>query len=60
MENEKNIFKNFDVLIVNGHTEGQMIPHIKYRDKTIVFVRFVAKPVIFPYLTSWDMIQNHL
>ena len=22
---------------VNGHTEAQMIPHIAYKDKTIVF-----------------------
>ncbi|MFT6719088.1 MAG: glyoxylase-like metal-dependent hydrolase (beta-lactamase superfamily II) [Sphingobacteriales bacterium] len=34
----KNIFPNFDVLVVNGHTESQMIPHITYQGKTIVFV----------------------
>jgi glyoxylase-like metal-dependent hydrolase (beta-lactamase superfamily II) len=27
----------FDVLFVDGHTEAQMIPHIKYKDKTIIF-----------------------
>ena len=37
VENQKNIFKNFDVLIVDGHTESQMIPHISYKGKTIVF-----------------------
>ncbi len=37
VENEKNIFHNFDALFVNGHTEAQMIPHITYKDKTIVF-----------------------
>ena len=38
VESEKNIFNNFDALFVNGHTEAQMIPHIKYKDKTIVFM----------------------
>ena len=26
-----------EVLFVNGHTESQMIPHIKYKEKTIIF-----------------------
>ena len=37
VEQEKNIFYNFDALFVNGHTESQMIPHITYKDKVIVF-----------------------
>ena len=28
----------FDVLFVDGHTEKQMIPHIKYKGKTLVFM----------------------
>ena len=27
----------FEVLFVDGHTESQMIPHIKYKEKTIIF-----------------------
>ncbi|MEN1784008.1 MAG: MBL fold metallo-hydrolase [Bacteroidota bacterium] len=27
----------FSILFVDGHTEKQMLPHIKYKDKTIVF-----------------------
>ena len=27
----------FEVLFVDGHTESQMIPHVKYKDKTIIF-----------------------
>jgi glyoxylase-like metal-dependent hydrolase (beta-lactamase superfamily II) len=27
----------FDVLFADGHTEAQMIPHIQYKDKTVVF-----------------------
>ena len=32
-----NIFNNFDILFVNGHTEAQMIPYINYKGKVIVF-----------------------
>lgn len=34
----KNIFNNFDVLFVDGHTESMMIPHIHYKEKTLVFM----------------------
>ena len=27
----------FDILFVDGHTDKQMIPHIRYKDKTVVF-----------------------
>jgi glyoxylase-like metal-dependent hydrolase (beta-lactamase superfamily II) len=28
----------FDILFVDGHTEKQMIPHIKYKGKTLIFM----------------------
>lgn len=34
----KDVFNNFDVLFVDGHTESMMIPHIRYKDKTIVYM----------------------
>jgi len=34
----ENVFANFDVLFVDGHTESMMIPHIYYQGKTIVFM----------------------
>lgn len=34
----KNVFPNFDVLFVDGHTESMMIPHIRYQGKTVVFM----------------------
>ena len=34
----KNSELDFDILFVDGHTEKQMIPHITYKDKTIVFM----------------------
>ncbi len=32
------LIPGFKALIVNGHTEAQMIPHIQYQDKTVVFM----------------------
>lgn len=32
-----NVFDQMDVLFVDGHTDSMMIPHIKYKGKTIVF-----------------------
>ena len=34
---DKTFINYIDVLFVDGHTEAQMIPHIKYKDKTIIF-----------------------
>ena len=37
--NENGIWlPNIDVMYVHGHTESQMIPHIKYKEKTVVFM----------------------
>jgi glyoxylase-like metal-dependent hydrolase (beta-lactamase superfamily II) len=35
---QKNVFENFDVLFVDGHTDSMMIPHIHYKGQTIVYV----------------------
>jgi glyoxylase-like metal-dependent hydrolase (beta-lactamase superfamily II) len=37
VEKEGDLFNNFNCFFVNGHTEAQMIPHITYKEKTIVF-----------------------
>jgi len=37
VEKEGELFDNFSTLFVNGHTEAQMIPHIRYKGKTVVF-----------------------
>lgn len=34
----KDVFPNFDVFFVDGHTESMMIPHIHYKEKTLVFM----------------------
>jgi glyoxylase-like metal-dependent hydrolase (beta-lactamase superfamily II) len=57
VENENNIFNNFSSLIVNGHTEGQMIPHITYNDKTIVFAADLLPStghIPLPYVMGYD------
>lgn len=35
---DKEGFNFFDILMVNGHTDAQMIPHVKYQGKTLVFM----------------------
>jgi glyoxylase-like metal-dependent hydrolase (beta-lactamase superfamily II) len=47
----------FDVLFVDGHTESQMIPHIKYQDKTVVFAADLlpsAGHIPLPYVMGYD------
>ncbi|WP_062055817.1 MBL fold metallo-hydrolase [Aquimarina longa] len=47
----------FGLLFANGHTEKQMIPHIEYKDKTIVFMADLlptAGHVPLPYIMGYD------
>ncbi|MBS9461335.1 MBL fold metallo-hydrolase [Flagellimonas sp. 389] len=47
----------FGILFVDGHTEKQMIPHIKYKGKTIVFVADLLPTVghiPLPYVMGYD------
>ncbi len=47
----------FGVLFVDGHTEKQMIPHIQYQDKTIVFCADLlptAGHLPLPYIMGYD------
>jgi len=47
----------FGILFVDGHTEKQMIPHIKYQDKTLVFVADLLPTVghiPLPYVMGYD------
>ena len=48
---------NFGVLFVDGHTDKQMIPHISYQGKTIVFMADLlptAGHVPLPYVMGYD------
>lgn len=47
----------FEIYYVDGHTEKQMIPYIKYQDKTIVFcadLLATAGHIPLPYVMGYD------
>lgn len=47
----------FDILFSDGHTEKQMIPHINYQGKTLVFMADLLPTVghiPLPYVMSYD------
>jgi|TARA_R110000868_G_scaffold18840_5_gene82070 glyoxylase-like metal-dependent hydrolase (beta-lactamase superfamily II) len=48
---------DFGILFVDGHTEKQMIPHIQYKDKTLVFTADLlptAGHIPLPYIMGYD------
>lgn len=48
---------NFGVLFVDGHTDKQMIPHIQYQGKTLVFMADLlptAGHIPLPYVMGYD------
>lgn len=52
-----NVFSNFDVLFVDGHTESMMIPHIQYQNKTVVFMADLLPStghIPLPYVMGYD------
>jgi len=58
---EKKFLQNsdlgFDILFADGHTEKQMIPHMQYQDKTLVFMADLLPTVghiPLPYVMSYD------
>ena len=51
-------FDNLDIIYMDGHTEKQMLPKIRYKDKTIVFVADLipsASHVPIPYIMGFDV-----
>ena len=51
------VFPNIDLLFVDGHTDSMMIPHIKYKGKTIVFMADLLPSVghiPLPYVMGYD------
>lgn len=54
---QKNVFNDIDVLFVDGHTESQMLPMIKYKGKTLVFMGDLLPSVghiPLPYVLGYD------
>jgi glyoxylase-like metal-dependent hydrolase (beta-lactamase superfamily II) len=57
VDQESELFPNFEVRFYNGHTDGQMIPFIHYKDKTIVFMADLLPStahVPLPYVMAFD------
>lgn len=57
VEKEGNLLPGISVKFYNGHTDGQMIPFIRYNDKTIVFMADLlpsAAHVPLPYVMAFD------
>lgn len=50
----KDLFPGFDVLTVNGHTDAMMIPHIRYKGRTVVFMADLL-PSIHHIPVAWVM-----
>ena len=58
IEKEGKLFDNFDTLFVNGHTEAQMIPHITYKDRIMVFAADLLPSIghiPLPYVMGYDV-----
>ena len=50
-------FSQFDLITADGHTDKQMLPKIKYKDKTIVFMADLLPSVghiPLPYVMGYD------
>lgn len=53
----KSLFLGFDVITVDGHTEQQMLPKLRYKDKTLVFMADLLPSVghiPLPYVMGYD------
>ncbi len=57
IEKETEFLPNITARIYNGHTDGQIIPHIKYKGKTVVFMGDLLPStahIPMPYVMSYD------
>ncbi|HPD64194.1 MAG TPA: MBL fold metallo-hydrolase [Bacteroidia bacterium] len=58
IENEGQLFPGFDVRIYDGHTPGQVIPFITYKDTKVIFAADLLPStghIPLPYIMSYDM-----
>lgn len=56
-ESDMELFPNVRVRIFNGHTDGQVIPFISYRGKTVVYMADLlpsAAHIPLPWVMSYD------
>ncbi len=57
IEKEGELFPNFNVKLFNGHTDGQVIPHIKYNGRTVVFMADLLPStahIPIPWVMAYD------
>jgi glyoxylase-like metal-dependent hydrolase (beta-lactamase superfamily II) len=53
----KSLFPGFDFITVDGHTEQQMLPKLRYKDRTLVFMADLLPSVghiPLPYVMGYD------
>ncbi len=53
----KSVFPGVDVLFVDGHTDSQMLPHIQYKGKTVVFMADLLPSIghiPLPFVMGYD------
>lgn len=53
----KAVFPDFDVLMANGHTDAMMIPHIRYKGRTLVYMADLLPSVHhlpLPWVMGYD------
>jgi len=56
-ETSETVFSDFSVLFVNGHTEKMMLPHIKYKGKTLIYTADLIPThghIPLPYVMGYD------
>jgi glyoxylase-like metal-dependent hydrolase (beta-lactamase superfamily II) len=57
VEEEGEIYPNFNIKFFNGHTDGQMIPHINYNGRTVVFMADLLPSTVhipIPWVMAYD------
>jgi glyoxylase-like metal-dependent hydrolase (beta-lactamase superfamily II) len=57
VDNDCELFPGISVRLFHGHTDGQVIPFIKYKEKTIVYMADVlpsSAHIPLPYVMSYD------
>ncbi|HEX2617212.1 MAG TPA: MBL fold metallo-hydrolase [Flavobacteriales bacterium] len=53
----KELFPGFDVLLVNGHTDAMMIPHIRHNGRTLVYMADLLPSIHhipLPWVMAYD------
>lgn len=56
-EENAELFSNFKIMYANGHTDAMMIPHINYKEKTLVYMADLlpsAAHIPLPYVMAYD------